>query len=65
MKSLFGETKVNIPEAVVDRVHRTGINYLHKSQKKKKKKKNYESIFVRFTTFRHRKMFDRAKKKIK
>ena len=38
MKSLFGETKVNIPEAVVDRVHRTGLNYLHKSSKKKKKK---------------------------
>ena len=49
---------MDIPEAAVDRAHRTGLNYLEKFSKK-----NYKSILVRFTTFRHRKMFYRAAKR--
>ena len=39
VKSLFREVKVNIQEAVVDRAHKIGPNYLDKSTNK-----NYKSI---------------------
>ena len=60
MKSLFKEAKVDIPESVIDRAHRIGSRYLDASSN------NYcKSIIIRFTTFRHRTMFYRAKNKLK
>ena len=60
VKSLFKEAKVDIPELVIDRVHRFGSRYLDASLN------NYcKSIIVRFTTFRHRNMFYRAKNTLK
>ena len=52
--------KVDIPESVIDRAHRIGSRYLDASSN------NYcKSIIIRFTTFRHRTMFYRAKNKLK
>ena len=52
--------KVDIPESVIDRAHRIGSRYLGASSK------NYcKSIIIRFTTFRHKTMFYRAKNKLK
>ena len=59
-KSLFTEAKVDIPENVVDRAHRIGPTYTDK-----KSNKICKSIIVRFTTFRHRTMFFRARKNLK
>ena len=60
VKSLFKEAKVDIPESVIDRAHRIGSRYLDASSN------NYcKSIIIRFTTFRHRTMFYRAKNKLK
>ena len=54
VKSLFKETKVDIPESVIDHAHRIGSRYLGASSN------NYcESIIIRFT------MFYRAKNKLK
>ena len=58
--SLFTEAKVDIPENVVDRAHRIGPTYTDK-----KSNKVCKSIIVRFTTFRHRTMFFRARKNLK
>ena len=56
VKSLFKETEVDIPKSVI--VHRIGSRYLDASSN------NYcKSIIIRFTTFRHRTMFYRAKHK--
>ena len=60
VKSLFKEAKVDIPESVIDRAHRIGSRYLDASSN------NYcKSIIIRFTTFRDRTMFYRAKNKLK
>ena len=60
VKSLFKEAKVDIPELVINRVHWFGSRYLDASLN------NYcKSIIVRFTTFRHRNMFYRAKNTLK
>ena len=60
MKSLLKEAKVDIPESVIDRTHRIGSRYSDASSN------NYcKSIIIRFTTFRHRTMFYRAKNKLK
>ena len=60
VKSLFKEAKVDIPESIIDRGHRIGSGYLDASSN------NYcKSIIMRFTTFRHRTMFYRAKNKLK
>ena len=60
VKSLFKESKVDIPESVIDRAHRIGSRYLGVSSN------NYcKSIIIRFATFRHRTMFYRAKNKLK
>ena len=60
VKSLFKEAKVDIPESIIDRVHRIGARYFDASSN------NYcKSIIIRFTTFRHRNMFYRAKNKLK
>ena len=53
------EAKLDIPEVVIDRAHRIGNEYENNSKVKCK------SIIVRFTTFRHRTCFYRAKKKFK
>ena len=59
VKSLFKETKVDIPESVIDRTHRTGSRYLDASSN------NYcKSVIIRFTPFRHRTMFYRTKNKL-
>ena len=60
VKSLFKESKVDIPEIVIDHAHRTGSRYLVASSN------NYcKCIIIRFTTFHHRTMFYRAKNKLK
>ena len=51
-KSLSKEAKVSFPENVLDRAHRIGPIYT-------------ESINVRFTNFRHRKLFYRGRKNLK
>ena len=60
VKSLFKETKVDIPESIIDRAHRTGSRYLDASSNNCCK-----SIIICFTTFHHRTMFYRAKNKLK
>ena len=60
IKSLFNDAKVDIPDAVVDRAHRIGPSY-----KDKISNKNCKGVIVRFTTFRHRTMFYRARKNLK
>ena len=60
VKKLFDDAQVEIPDAVIDRAHRIGGNYVDR-----KSKKSCKSIIVRFTTFRHRTMFYRAKSKLK
>ena len=59
-KSLFKEAKVAVPDNVLDRAHRIGPSYKDKITSKKCK-----SIIVRFTTFRHRTLFYRARKNLK
>ena len=65
LNSLFKETKVDIPKSVIpnsqipNRAHRIGSRYLDGSSN------NYcKSIIIRFTTFSHRTMFYRVKKKV-
>ena len=53
-KLINEEGKVEIPEETVDRAHRIGP----------KKNKN-QAIIVKFSTFRHRTLFYRARKKLK
>ena len=57
-KSLFKEGKVAVPGNVLDRAHRNGPSYTDRITNKKLK-----TIIVRFTTFRHRTLFYRARKK--
>ena len=52
VKSLFREAKVDIPGAVVDRAHTSGLNYLDKSTNI-----NSRNIIVRCSTFQHRTIF--------
>ena len=54
------EANIDIPDVVIDRAHRIGNVYEDHSRKVK-----CRSIIVRFTTFRHRTRFYRAKKKFK
>ena len=54
------EAGVEIPNEVVDRTHIIGSRYTDKNLNVECK-----SVIVRFTTFRHRTMVYRAKKKIK
>ena len=53
------ETGEDIPNVVIDRAHRIGKSYDDRISNKKCK-----SIIVRFTTFRHRTMFYRSRKKL-
>ena len=50
---------LKIPEVVIDRAHRIGPDYTDK-----KTQKVCKSIIVRFTTFRHRTAFYRARRSI-
>ena len=59
-KSLSKEAKVAVPDNVLDRAHRTGPNYMDRITSEKCK-----SIILRFTTFRHRTLFYRARKNLK
>ena len=60
VKGLIEEVpELEIPEVVIDRAHRIGPDYTEK-----KTQKVCKSIFVRFTTFRHRTAFYRARKSI-
>ena len=59
-KSLFKEAKVAVPGNVLDRAHRIGPSYTDRITSKKCK-----SIIVRYTTFRHRTLFYRARKNLK
>ena len=57
---MWTEAGVDIPNEVVDRAHRIGPSYTDKNLNVECK-----SVIVHFTTFRHRTMADRAKKKMK
>ena len=57
---IWKEAGVEIPNEVVDRAHRIGQSYNDKISNTECK-----SVIVRFTTFRHRTMVYRAKKKMK
>ena len=59
-KSLFKEAKVAVPDIVLDCAHRAEPSYTDRITSKKCK-----SIIVRFTTFRHRTLFYRARKNLK
>ena len=59
-KSLSKEAKVAVPDNVLDRAHRTGPSYMDRITSEKCK-----SIILRFTTFRHRTLFYRARKNLK
>ena len=60
MKSVFKEAKVFVLENVLHRAHRIGPIYTDRVSQKKCK-----SIILRFTTFRHRALFYRARKNLK
>ena len=57
---MWKEAGVDIPNEVVDRAHRNGPSYNDKSSNVECK-----SVVMHFTTFRHRTMVYRAKKKMK
>ena len=57
---MCAEAGVDIPNEVVDRTHRIGPSYADKNSNVECK-----SVIVCFTTFRHRSMVYRAKKKMK
>ena len=59
-KSLFKEAKIAVSDNVLDRAHRIGPSYTDRITNKK-----CNSIIVRFTTFQHRTLFYRARKKLK
>ena len=51
IKCLFSEASINVPDACIDRAHRVS--------------KTDDTVIVRFTTFHHRTMFYRKRKKLK
>ena len=55
MKSIIEESGCDIPDLALDRTHRIGKN--------DPSGKNVRPVIARFTTFRHRTMFYRARKK--
>ena len=59
-KSLFIEAKVAFPYNVLDHAHRIRPSYADRITNKK-----MQSIVVRFTTFRHRTLFYRARENLK
>ena len=59
-KVLKDDLKVDIPDVVIDRAHRIGP-----FKKDEKSSKSYQSIIVRFTTWRHRTLAYRARKNAK
>ena len=59
VKDLVKEAEVNIPDSCLDRAHRIGKPYFDKDRTK------HQSIIVRFSTFRHRTLLYRGRKKIK
>ena len=59
VKEIFDEGELDIPYTVVDRAHRIEPEYSDYKTKKKCK-----AIIVRFTTFRHRTLVYRTRKKI-
>ena len=59
VKEIFDEGELDIPYTVIDRAHRIEPEYSDYKTKKKCK-----AIIVRFTTFRHRTLVYRTRKKI-
>ena len=59
VKSLIEKSGEVIPDSTLDRAHRIGPVYTNKEKGK------CQSIIVRFSTFRHRTLFYRARRKIK
>ena len=59
-KNIFDEGELDIPDTVIDRAHRIGPEFYDYKTKKKGK-----VIIVRFTTFRHRILVYRERKKIR
>ena len=57
--TLCSDAEVDIPDMAFDRAHRIGRAYNDKGSNK-----NCKSIIIRFTTFRHRTMLYRCKKKM-
>ena len=60
VKEQFTEAEVSIPEEVIDRAHR-----ISKPYKDRESGVKCQQIIVRFTTFRHRTRFYKARKKLK
>ena len=58
IKDMFDQGELDIPNTIIDQVHRTGPKYSDYKTKKK-----CEAIIVRFTTFRHRTSVYLARKK--
>ena len=58
--NIVKESEAEIPESVLDRAHRIGPTYTGNDTGKK-----MQSIIVRFTTFRHKTLFYKNRKKIK
>ena len=56
------EAEVEIPEEIIDRVHEETIDRDHRVGPEKNKN---QAIIVKFFTFRNRKLFHRARKKLK
>ena len=59
VKSLCHKAEVDIPDLAFDRAHRIGKTYNEKGTNR-----TCKSIIVRFTTFRHRTLLYRSKKKM-
>ena len=60
VKNLFEEAGVEIPDTVIDRAHRIGKEYTDPKTQTKCK-----SVIMKFTTFCHRTIVYRSKKKLK
>ena len=56
VKNVFKELEVDVPDAVIDRAHRIGSPRIVKGKK-------IHQVIVRFTTWRHRTLVYRARKK--
>ena len=59
VKELIVESGIEVPDACLDRAHRIGKPYFDSKDKK------YQSIIVKFSTFRHRTLLYKNRKKIK
>ena len=59
VKSKIDEAGVEIPDAVIDRAHKIGKSYLDRESNNE-----VNTVIVRFTSFRYRTLFYKARKKL-